>query len=144
MQLALLAVGTAFSAIGAIQQGQAANSAAKYNAAVAGQRATAAKQQAAADMDKKRRDTVRRLGSIRAAYGASGVTLEGSPLDVLAESAANAELDVLTIKYKGDLEATGYGNEATLETARGQQARTAGYMGAGAALLTGVDKYLDR
>ncbi len=47
----------------------------------------------------------RRLGSKRARFGSSGVTLDGSPLDTLADQAMEAALDVELAKYAGRVEA---------------------------------------
>ena len=79
-------------------------------------------------------------GKLLAGYGASGVTLEGTPLDVLEESAANAELDALTIRHQGELAARGYENTATLDTFAASGARTGGYISAVDELLTGGAK----
>ena len=51
-------------------------------------------------------------------YAASGVSMEGSALDVLEFSAANAELDALTIRYESEMEARSYRKEADLERMR--------------------------
>lgn len=136
--IGLLAGGTALGAVSAIQQGNAANSAAKYNAAIAERNAVTARQQAAAEEDKQRRLAYMRLGNARAAYGASGVNLEGSPLDVLEQSAAEEELDALTIRYQGDLTSRNYLEQAALDRAQGKNAKMAGYMGAGSAILLGA------
>lgn len=56
-------------------------------------------------MDEERRirdESSKILGQMRASYGASGVTMEGSPLEVLRESAKNAELDALYTRYAGE------------------------------------------
>ena len=137
------ALSTIFQVVGAFAKGQAASNASKYNAAQATRKAGLAVEQAASDADAKRRDTVRRLGLMRANYGASGVTVEGSPLDVMAESAANAEMDALNIKYKGDLAASGYAAEAKLDKMRARQDYMGGLFGAGSALLTGISKQVE-
>lgn len=41
------------------------------------------------------------IGAQRASIGASGIALEGSSQDALEESAANIELDALTIRHNG-------------------------------------------
>jgi len=105
------------SAIGQIQQGQAAASASKanasltelqgreanitaeYNAAVS--RANAEAIRTSADLDierqKKAKETLR--GSQVTRYAKGGVKLEGSPLEVLIDSAAQAELDMLITDF---------------------------------------------
>lgn len=128
------------SAVGMISQAQSAKSAANYNAAVAERNATVSRQQAAANEAAQRRENYRAMGRIRAGYGAAGVTPEGSPLDILESSAAEAELDALNTRYKGELTAIGYQDEATLQRSRASSAMTAGVLNAGSALLSGAGK----
>lgn len=129
------------AAVGAMSQAASARSAAKYNASIAERNAVVARQQAAVNEDAQRRAAYRALGRMRAGYGAAGVTVEGSPLDVLEDSAAEAELDALNIRYKGELTAMGYQDEATLQRMRGKAAMTAGIFKAGSALLGGAGAY---
>lgn len=141
--LPFIQIGAAIiGAIGSVQQGNAAKSAANYNARVAENNATLARQQAAAQEEQHRRLARRQLGQMRAAYGASGVTMEGSPLDILAQSAKDAELDALNIRYGGELKAQGLESEAVLERYRGESAQRAGYMGAATGLLSGASKIM--
>ena len=130
--------GAVISAIGAINQGQQAKDAANYNAAVANNNAIAARQQAAANAAAQERKSRMQLGSIRAGYGASGITMEGSAMDVLEASAATAELDRQNILYGGELKAGGYESTAGLELMRGEHAVTSSYYAAGGALLRGA------
>lgn len=123
----LSAVGTVASVAGAIQGGKAEQSAANFNAASAAQEAQARE-------NAQRTQAQRQLGTIRAGVSKSGATMEGTPLAVLSESAANAEIDALNTRYSGQ-------RESALYTARGQNARTAGYMRAGTSLLSSAGKY---
>lgn len=50
------------------------------------------------------RANIRRLGAMRARYGASGVTMEGSPLESLADQAMEGALEVELAKYAGEVE----------------------------------------
>lgn len=137
---AIQAVGTAFSVMGALSQGQQARQAGEYNAAVARNNALAAKQQADANAAAQQRKARLQLGSMRAGYGASGVGLEGSPLDVIEQSAAMAELDRQNILYGGTLRSQGYESTAGLELMRGENAVTSSYFNAGSTLLMGASK----
>lgn len=128
------------TAVGALMSASAASNAAKYNAAVAERNAKIARQQAAAEEERSRLDAMRKLGSIRAGYGASGVAMEGTPLKVLEDSAMEAELDALTIRYNGELKAMGFESDAALERKRASSAMTTGIFKAGSALLTGAGK----
>ena len=123
----LSTVGTAVGALGAIQGGKAEASSAQFNA-------DSARQEAASREAAQRSAAQRQLGSIRAGVSKSGATMEGTPLAVLSESAANAEIDALNTRYSGQ-------REAALYEARGKNARTAGYMRAGTSLLSSAGKY---
>lgn len=138
MAAALPIISTAFSVIGAISGARAESNAAKFNAAQAERNAQVARSNAAADAQAQSRDARRRIGAARAAYGAAGVSLEGSPLDVLEQSAAEAEMDKMNILYKGELQAMGYEDTAALNRSRAKDAQTAGIFGAGKAVLTGA------
>lgn len=133
-------IGTVVSVMGVLNQGQQAKQAAEYNAAVARNNAIAARQQAAANAAAQERKSRQQIGAMRAAYGASGVGLEGSPIDVLENSAAMAELDRQNILYAGTLKAQGYESTAGQELMRGENAVTSSYFAAGSALLSGMGK----
>jgi hypothetical protein len=138
----LLIAGAAMSAIGALSAASAQKNAADYNADVAKRNALIARQQASANEAAQRRDASRALGKMRAGYGASGVVgSEGTPLDVLEDSVATAELDALNIRYSGELEAMGYQDEARLQKMRGKAAMREGYFKAGSAILGGMSSY---
>jgi hypothetical protein len=129
-------ISAAMSAVSAISGAQQQKQAAKYNQKIANQQAVAAQQEAAANADKQRRAASKTIGSMQASYAASGVTLEGSPLEVLEQSARNAKLDELNILWSGDTRAQGYRATANLEGARASNAMTSGYLsGAGNALF---------
>jgi hypothetical protein len=138
--LAMTAIGTLQGAAAARQQGEDAKKMADYNSAISQRNAVIARQQAAADVEDQQRDKTRRLGSIVAAYGASGATMEGSPLDVLEASAVEAEREKQKITYKGELRALGYYDEVALNTMAGENAVTKGNATATNTLLSGGGK----
>jgi hypothetical protein len=78
------------------------------------------------------------LSKGRAAVGASGVEASGSPLDALSFSAQNVEQDALLARHQGEVEATAYQNQATLQRYQGKTAQQASYLTAGSELLKGV------
>lgn len=140
----MLVAGTAMTALGAMQSAQAQSNAAKYNAQLAERNAQISRQAAAADEERQRRAAYMQQGAARASYGAAGVDLEGSPLDILEQSALQAELDAQTIRWKGEVGAGGYEGEAGLNRSRASSAMTSGYMGAGSAILLGGAKMEER
>jgi hypothetical protein len=137
----LMIAGSVMSAVGALQQGQAAKSAADYNSTIATQNSAIARQNAADKARQADRETYLRLGSIRANQGASGGNSgEGSVLDVIGDVAAQSELERQQIIYQGELQARGYQNEATLDTFSGETQQKASYWKAGSELLSGASK----
>lgn len=140
LETALLIGGTAVSAIGSIQQGNAAKQAANFNAQVANNNAIAARQNAAANAKRQEREARLRAGANRAAAGASGIQLSGSVLDLLEDNAMEEELDRLTILHQGELQASGLESSATLLRAEGSAAQRAGFAGAASTLLSGASE----
>lgn len=133
--MALQAVGGIVEAGGHIYEGNAAGAAADYNAAASRQKAAQAEQQAAEEERRARIQSRKQIGESRAAVGASGVQLEGSPLDAIEESAMNAELDALTIRHQGQVKKQGFLADAQLSEFEGKTARTAGYIRAASSVL---------
>ncbi len=127
--------GGAVNAKAAIMEGQAAAAAAEYNEKQALDNANLSRLQSAEDVRRLRVMARKQIGSARAASGASGVALDGSALDVLEESAANAELDALTLKHQGDVKAYGFESDARLERFRKRSALEMATVKSAAALL---------
>jgi hypothetical protein len=126
------------SAAGAYKQGKAAKAAAEYNAALSRQNAEVVREQTAQNVKQADREAYLRLGKIRAAQGASGGAQEGSVLDILADTAAQNEIDRQDIVYRGALAERGYTNAAALDQFEGSNAQRQGTMAAGAELLGGA------
>lgn len=137
----IAAVGTAISVVSAIGGAMSQRDAAKYNAQVAENNAIASRQQAAANAEAQQRDARMRIGQMEANYAASGVSLEGSPLEILEQSARNSEMDRLNILYGGELRAGNYGAEAQLNKSRASSAMTSGFIRAGSELMSGAARY---
>ena len=141
----ILTVGS--GVVGAIGQIAAANAqaaASEYNAKVQERNAIVAQQNlenaddaTQAELDNKRREQRRTMAAIRAAYGASGVDIAGSPLDVLADTAIETENDIQTTAQEGrvrkremSLQKQGHKEQAVLDRANAKASRTAGFLGA--------------
>ena len=147
---------TAMAAVGAISAGNAAKAqadsqaqAATYNATMAQQNADTALQAANANEDAQRRKSAVEMGHMRAGMAENGIGLDsGTATDLTEQSALNAEMDALNIRYQGKQQARDYQAQAALGTqsaaaarANGQAAQTAGYLTAGATALSGYGKY---
>jgi len=149
--LATAATG-AIQAYSAYQQGQAQSRMAAYNALIARQNAELAAEQMKISKKEKeiiesrqRREAERVLASQRAAWAKAGVEMAGTPLMVEAETLTEADIDALAIRYASTVEQSkllaqqaGYKQEEMLQKMAAKQYRTAGYLGAGTSLLTGL------
>lgn len=97
--------GAAVQGVSSLQQGRfaakAARQSAQFSQELGERNAIAAEQQAGAEEARVRRDSQRRLGALRARFGASGFTFAGSPLEVLADQAMEAEEDALLVRHGG-------------------------------------------
>lgn len=105
---ALGVVGTVVQTVGVLNSAAAASAAAEYDAKTQERDAVIADQnrKAMADQnriaaDDARRNNRRAMSSVRAAYGTSGLGMEGSPLDVLEDTAVEQELDTRRTEYEG-------------------------------------------
>jgi hypothetical protein len=134
----MMVVAAAVSAYSAYSQGQAAKKAGEFNAKVAQQNAEISRAQAAAQAQQTQRETFLRLGAIRAAQGASGGTMEGSALDVLGDVATQGELQRQQDIYRGEMQARGYNNTASLDLMRAKSAGQQGTLSAVGSLAQGA------
>jgi hypothetical protein len=151
--LALGAVGTGLSVMGQINGQAAAGAQQGYLAQLARQRQQLAEQQARDAIqrgqvaEQKQRDlTAQRIGTQQAALAAQGTDMEGSPTDILADTARAGEQDALTIRngaareaYGYRVQAAGYGADAAL-----RESFEPSYLGAGASLLMGASALAEK
>jgi hypothetical protein len=124
-------------AASSIQQGQKQSEIANYNAQLSQNNAVAAQQKAAYDEQRQREVAVRLKGTQRASAAAAGGELLDMS-DVLDESAKQAEMDALAIRYGGSAQAAAARQQAEIQKAQGSLAKSKGYTDAGGSLLTGA------
>lgn len=135
--------GGVMGAAGALYEGQAAYKAGQYNAGILRLKASQIRKKAADDEKQSLINARKIVGDMRANYGASGVTMEGSPLDVMEESIKYANQDALNIRYQGEMDARSSDFNAKLAEFQGKSARTASYFGAASSLAGGGAKAYD-
>ena len=149
--ITLIAIGTGVMAAGQIQQGRVAEAEAKsaqnianYNAAVQAREAEAIRQQVGFESKRQAKRAARVKSTLTAELGAAGGL--GSPVaaDLVAEQAAELELENLLIGYEGEIGAQRALSKAELDRLqgklyrrRGKAAREASYYRAAGTLLTG-------
>ncbi len=131
-------LGAAVSAVGTIASAQAQASSYKMQAAYADRQAQMSQQKGAYDAAQLARQNTRQLAGMRADYLNSGIALEGSALDVLADSATQASLDEQAIKYGAQVQSDNYRFQASLARSNARSATTGGYLGA---LATGINAF---
>lgn len=142
------------SAYSSYQQGQAQSRMANYNALIARQNADLMKKKmditkigTGIEETKFRKRIAALKGAQRTAYAKAGVAMEGTPLYVAAETEREADIDALAIRYAGSIEQSQLlagmaemQQREKIERMRGKQYATAGYLGAGASLLSGISQ----
>ncbi len=130
--------GTVYSAISQANAGKEEKQATEINAAridtQIGQTAEEARLKVEQEQDKQRR----LLSSAKARVGASGVTMEGSPLLAMMESQAQGEKDVANIKQNYQWQTDNLNLEKQDILYAGTQRQKAANIGAGTSLLTGL------
>lgn len=84
----------------------------KEDAAMLKQQGRVASQQATADEEAQRRETRSVMGSQAAAFAEAGIGTGGTAAGVIRQSAINAELDALNIRYRGQLARAGLFSQA--------------------------------
>lgn len=156
LSLGATAVGGVTSAIGAAQQGKAAQEAANYqaqvaanNSALAAQQATEVRRQGQEALAEQGRKAAQRLGATRAALGAAGVDVNsGTALDVQEGTAEIGRLDQLRVwsqavnkAFEADVQSTNYANEGTLTRMKGKSAASAGNIGVATSLLGAASNF---
>jgi len=144
--------GTGVQAFGMYQQGQAAKAQGKaeqdianYNAQVAEQQAEEERRAAAFQAQKHEREGEALQARQKALYAKGGVSLQGSPLSVLADSAYELEMDRLMILRDGRIKEGQMRSRAATSRMQGSAAAQRGrnqYYGsmlsAGGTILSGT------
>lgn len=152
---ALAIAGAAVTAGGQIYGGMAANSQAKYEAAVANRNAALsaesgndAKKRGELEQMRLWRQTSQRMGQQRAEYAASGLDVNfGTPADVVSDtamiggedvqiSAANTQREVRGF----DIEGANYKAQATAAKMKGHAAMVSGFIAGAGSLLSGASQ----
>jgi hypothetical protein len=157
--------GAGISAYGTYSQGREANTAQSYNASVLEQNASTERAIAAREVDiikknavlneyRSRKALATTTGEQVAGYARRGVSVgTGSPLDVMADSIANAELEIAignwnaeneiaTTTYNAEVGARNKESEARFRRLYGKSAATnANYSAVGTLLTAGTTAY---
>jgi hypothetical protein len=139
---AIAGIGTVLQVSQQIKQGKQQQQIFEYNSAVNRQKAQLAKIAGEATIAKLRRQKKSFSAKQEAAFAKAGVRLTGSPLQVLADSAAELEFDIMTEDFNTRVAILNANSAAELDLIRGDQANKAGFINAGATLLTQIPNFI--
>jgi hypothetical protein len=118
-------MGGGISAYGQMQQGKETQQAQSYNAAIDEQQAQVIRQNAVLNEYRARKEQKIMTGAQIGGYAKSGVSVgTGSPLDVIADSLSNSELEIQIGNYNSEVEARNRESEARMKRMYGQSAAT--------------------
>lgn len=121
--------------IGAVAQGSAAKNADDYNAKIMGNEGAVSGMEANEATNTQLRKGNMAIGRMTAAAVQSGGGVGGSTADVLNQSAHNAELDALNVRYSGILRQQSFADQASLDKTQGQDALASGLIGGAGGIL---------
>jgi len=139
----LATVGTTMTGLGLISQGMGQSELASANAEIARREAGMKQEAAKEDTLKISREARQMAGTQAALYGSSGVSLaSGSPLEVMAQSAAEYERAIHMRGYSGDVGAANSLYQAEMYEYGGKQKMMSGLISGGGTLLTGYGRSL--
>lgn len=138
LPMIISAVSTGFQMFSAYQEGQQQAALAEYNAEVMEQQARQEEEAAKLEAYRMQKEKDRFLATQRAAYSASGFTLEGSPMEVMANTAGQFEYDIALNTYGRQLKAWQARSQAGLFKYQAGAAKRAGTMGMIGAGLSGA------
>jgi len=121
--------GAGLEAKGVLEEGMAAYDAGQYNAA-------SSRTQGVVEENRRRTAGKKEISKTRTGVAKSGITFEGTPLNVLVESAANVEIDALNARWTGE-------QRAKMEEYKGYSAYKASQLRATAILAKGTADFLE-
>lgn len=138
MAIAMVAMAVV-SAVSAMSAAKSEKDMNEYNAKVAENQAIASRQQAAFEGERIKERSKAVLARQRALYGKAGVEVgAGSPLELAADTAYQADVDMQAVRYSGETQARQAESQAKLDKWQGKVAMRKGYMQAGTSLLKGA------
>jgi hypothetical protein len=130
-------IGTGIGAAGDLEEGKINEATAETNRRLSVAQANDALLRGSIEEQRYRREVAQIVGGQRAAFGQRNVTVSGTALDLLSDTAQIGEEDALTIRNNAARESWGYKNQANESSRWGANAKTTAYGKAGSTLLTG-------
>lgn len=124
------------TAFGQLKESEERAKAEEFNADVSRRQAELVKARGRLDVLRQRKTAIAFTSTQQALFSKAGVVLSGSPLQVIQETAAQAELDILTTEFNAFTEASRLRSEARERERTARAERTVGRVRAGKTLLT--------
>ena len=139
---ALTAASVGLQIFGQIQQGQQQQQISNFNAAVSRQKAELTRLSGDVRINQLR-DRKRRLKSAQvAAFAAGGVRITGTPLQTIADSDSQAEIDIMLVDIETRNAILAAISDAELDELRGSFALSSSFISAGTTLLSQIPSFI--
>ena len=138
----LSVISTGLSIFGQLRQEQQEQSAFLFNAAINQQQAELTRQAGDIQIARLRRQKRTFGAKQEAAFAAAGVRLTGSPLQVLADTSAELELDIQIEDFNTRIGILNAQTSAELDIIRGNIARQSSFIAAGTTLLSQIPNFI--
>jgi len=129
-------IGGGIDAAGKLAQGKQDAATGETNRRLGAAQADDALARGSIEEQRYRREIAQIVGAQKATFGARNVTVSGTALDLLSDTAQVGEEDALTIRNNAAREAWGYRNQANEASRWGANQRTNSRAAAGGTLLT--------
>jgi len=133
--------GMAVSAAGSVMGGMMQQSQAKAQAAAYERQAQMARLQGEYQAQRKQEDIDRVTGEQLAGAASAGVSLDGSPSDVIASTASSGALDTAALRWNARIQADDLGYQARIARMNGRNAMIGGIVGAAGGLLGDLGRF---
>ena len=130
--------GGILSGIGAKQQGDFQSDLSTFNSRQSTIDAQISRQNSEARAKAIRRSGRQLTGAQRVSFAKSGIRLEGTPLEVMAQSMENIELDAIATKQQGEFQAKQLETQAKFQKEQADAQSRAGTLGLIGGVLGGV------
>lgn len=131
-------LGAVASAAGSIAAGQAQAQASRAQADAYRRQAELERQQADFNARQQEHKAIKLISQQRSSFLAAGVSLYGTPMDVIDDSTMQSDLDVQAIRYNGEIKAQNFDMQARALDVKASGAEKAGAIGAIAPIIKGV------
>jgi hypothetical protein len=136
--MAIGIIGAVAGAVGSVVSGMAAAQASRAQADAYRDQAAREREQAAFNSQQQEHKAIKLISTQRTSYLAAGVSLYGTPMDVLDDTTQQSDLDVQAIKYNGEIKARNFDMQARALDVKAQGQEVGGAIGAISPLIKGV------